>query len=170
MLTPLPELFSPHFIHAEFTLEHFTVLARRQLRRVKIAVWATVAVALASALPELQGPGPLLTLAAKTWPGLFGSLYHWSETPTQVWEIVTATALLGAFAGVCAAEARGLRTFVAQLKPLDIGPDEREIFLAYGPNTQAVRYLHQVEAQRRLRTGDWRLAIELLHGEFPDLR
>jgi hypothetical protein len=169
MLTPLPQLFSPQFIHADATLEQFALLARRQLRRVKLGVWATIAVALASALPELQGPGPLQTLAAKTWPAAFGGLYTWSETPTQVWEIMTTGAILGVFAAVCAAESRRLHAFLRELKPLDIHPAEREIFLTYGPDTQAVRYLHQAEALRRLRTGDWRLAIAMLHQQFPDL-
>lgn len=170
MLTPLPQLFTPQLIHANATLEHFAQLARRQQRRVKWGVIATAVVTVASAIPQLQGPGPLLTMAAKVWPSIFGGIYYWSETPTALWEIFASMGLLGVFFGICAAEWMKLKAFRAELLFVDMDPFERAVFEGEAnPPPHAVHYIREVEKMRPLRAGDWKLALALLHRQFPDL-
>jgi hypothetical protein len=170
MLTPLPRLFHPDHIQSHQTCERFDALAQQQLRRVHWALGAMLAVSLASAVPQLQGAGPMLTLAGRAWPELFGAILAWADKPTEMWEIVTGLIVLGLGAGVLGFERLKLRYFRSLLKPLEMAPFEREVLDAEGENPpSSVSYLRAVEKKRPLRMGDWKLSLELLYKEFPDL-
>lgn len=171
MLTPLPRLFHPDHIQSHTTFERFGDLARQQLRRVYWSLAAVAAVSLASAVPQLQGAGPLLTMASKAWPGMFGSVMAWANAPTELWEIVASLVILGLAGGVLGWEMVKLREFLALLKPLTMASFEREIFDAEGDSPpRSVSYLRAVEQRRPLRMGDWKLSLALLHEDFPELR
>lgn len=171
MLTPLPRLFHADSIQSHQTIERFGQLARQQLRRVQWALAAVVTVSLASAVPQLQGAGPLLTLAGKAMPSLFSSIVEWAEAPTKPWEIFVGLWILGIAGGILGLEWLKLGNFLRTIKPLEMAQFEREIFDAEGVNApRSVTYLRAVEKQRQLRMGDWKLSLELLHQDFPELR
>lgn len=170
MLTPLPRLFHPDHIQSHQTFERFGDLAKQQLRRVYWSLAAVVVVSMASAVPQLQGAGPLLTLAGRAWPELFGSVMDWANAPTKPWEIIASLVILGVASGVLSAEILKLRGFQALLMPLTMAPFEREIFDAESESApRAVGYLRAVEKRRPLRMGDWKLALALLYKDCPDL-